>query len=97
MVDEFGPWRQVRDHEGTIGWMHVLLLNNKRTALIIKEKLKLFEDTSNVAAVTIIADNGVVAVIDSCKDLWCKLEIDGVDGWVKQQYLWGVYPKENIE
>jgi SH3-like domain-containing protein len=97
VIDEFGPWRQVRDHEGTVGWMHVLLLSNKRTALITHEKLRLFADPSSASDVTMIVDRGIVAVVDTCEQIWCKLEIDGSDGWTERRHLWGLYPNEIIK
>ncbi|UTW55109.1 SH3 domain-containing protein [Kordiimonas sp. SCSIO 12610] len=97
VIDEFGPWRKLRDHQGTIGWMHVLLLNNKRTAMIMDDKLRLFEDPSDVSPVTIIADRGVIGIIDACENRWCKLEIDGTEGWAERKSLWGVYPNETID
>jgi SH3-like domain-containing protein len=97
VIDEFGPWRQVRDNAGTVGWMHVILLDNKRTAMVIDEKLRLFEETSKASEVTIIADRGVIGSIEYCRDAWCKINIDGTSGWTERKYLWGVYPTEIIE
>ncbi len=97
VIDEFGPWRQVRDNVGTVGWMHVILLDNKRTAMIADEKLRLFEEASQASEVTIIADRGVIGSIEFCKDVWCKINIDGTSGWAERKYLWGVYPSEVIE
>jgi SH3-like domain-containing protein len=97
VIDEFGPWRKVRDHEGTIGWMHVLLLNNKRTAMITEEKLRLYDQASSASPATIIADIGVVGVIEVCENSWCRLNIDGSQGWTERKYLWGVYSGEVID
>ena len=34
VVAEYGQWRQVRDHEGSEGWMHARLLRGGRHAII---------------------------------------------------------------
>ena len=35
IIDEDGLWRQIRDSEGAVGWVHVRLLSGRRTALVL--------------------------------------------------------------
>jgi SH3-like domain-containing protein len=45
---------------------------------------------------------GVIANIKGCDGIWCKVVIvmdraRDVDGYVRQEKLWGVYPNEKVE
>ncbi len=97
VIDEHKAWRQVRDHEGTTGWMHVSLLSSRRTAMIIGTTRKLYADPSPASATRLIADAGVIGEIQACEGIWCRLEIDGTEGWIERRYLWGVYEREVID
>ena len=32
IIDEFDDWRRVRDHDGTVGWVHRFMLVSQRTS-----------------------------------------------------------------
>lgn len=38
IIAEFDTWRQIRDKEGTTGWVHKSMLTGKRTALILSRE-----------------------------------------------------------
>ncbi|NVJ98736.1 MAG: hypothetical protein HWE25_11320 [Alphaproteobacteria bacterium] len=97
VVDEHGAWRQVRDHEGITGWMHVSLLSPRRTAIIIGETRKLYAEPDPSSRLRITAEPSVVGEISRCEGIWCKLEIDDTEGWIERRYIWGVYPNETIK
>ncbi|MFC4348729.1 SH3 domain-containing protein [Kordiimonas lipolytica] len=97
VIDEHRAWRKVRDHEGTTGWMHVSLLSSRRTAMIIGTTRKLYEDPSPASPARLIADAGVIGEVQACDGIWCRLEIDGTEGWIERRYLWGVYEREIID
>lgn len=97
VVDEYGAWRKVKDHEGVVGWMLVSLLSGKRTAMIRGKERNLHTDPELNAPVTIIAEPGVIGEIDACEGLWCELTIDGDSAWIERRHIWGVYPNEEID
>ncbi len=98
VVDEFGPWRKVRDQEGTLGWIHVQLLSsNKRTALIIGNRVNLYTKAARDSRILLIAEKGVVGTIVECDATWCRLEIEGARAWIARNQIWGVYPNELID
>ena len=35
VIDEFEDWRRVRDHDGTVGWVHRFMLVSRRTVLVM--------------------------------------------------------------
>lgn len=97
VIDEHGAWRQVRDHEGITGWMHVSLLSPRRTAIILDGVRKLYKEPDPASRLRLTVDPGVVGEILACEGIWCQLEIDGTEGWVERRYLWGVYEDEVID
>jgi len=97
IIDEHGPWRKVRDHEGIKGWMLVSLLFGNRTAMIMGKARQLHEEDDLSSHVTVIAEPGVIGTIIECRNLWCRLNIDGDKAWIERRHLWGVYSHEELD
>ncbi|HUO54787.1 MAG TPA: SH3 domain-containing protein [Rhodoblastus sp.] len=99
---EYETWRRIRDSEGAEGWVFHSLLSGKRTALVAPWKkdappfpLRAEPDAnSNVIAKL---EPGVIASVKKCDGTWCRLKINGYDGFMAQTNLWGVYPGEKVE
>ena len=102
---EFETWRKVRDAEGSEGWVLHSLLSGRRTALVTPWKKNnkdnvtspLYAKPSDTAQTTALLQPGVLANIRSCDKLWCRVNGEGFDGYIKQTELWGAYPNEVIE
>src|SRR4051794_37780700 len=108
IVAEFETWRRIRDAEGTEGWVLHSLLSGRRTALVMpwaKDQttpivmLAAADDKSGTVA---RLQPGVVVNVKSCTGAWCRVIVvlDGardVDGYLRQDKLWGVYPDEKVE
>jgi SH3-like domain-containing protein len=97
VVDEHGAWRRVRDQEGELGWMHVSLLSSRRTALVTGGTRRLYADKDPAAPLLLTADPGVIGEVQACEGIWCELEIDGTSAWIERRYIWGVYPREELD
>lgn len=97
IIEEHGPWRKVRDHEGVTGWMLVSLLYGPRTAMIRGKTRTLLADPNLQAEPLLTADPGVIGEIEECNGLWCELDIGGRNGWIERRHLWGVYATEQID
>lgn len=103
IVREWSNWRQIRDWEGTEGWVHGSLLSGKRSVIVspwakgsadlISMKSKPKTDARIVAKM----EAGRSAKIQKCKEQWCLLEIGERKGWIEQDKLWGVYGTETID
>lgn len=91
VVATFENWRKVEDIYGEAGWIHETLLSGAKYAVIKANGLQEIRRL-NVAnsAVMFMAENEVIAKIIKCKDLWCKIEIEDMEGWVEKKNLWGV-------
>ncbi len=106
VIKEFEGWRQVRDAEGTTGWVIQSFLSGRRTALVMPWELKpgtpvpqvsIRSDDNDTARVVAIIEAGVIANVLSCDGRWCLVAIDTFRGYVEQKKLWGVYDKEVIK
>jgi SH3-like domain-containing protein len=103
IVAEFETWRRVRDADGAEGWVLHSLLSGRRTALVAPwskakdETFMLRSEASETSAVVAQLQPGVIANIDSCDNAWCRVGIGKLDGYLRQERLWGVYPNESVK
>lgn len=106
IIKEFEGWRQVRDADGTSGWVLQSLLSGRRTALIDPWDVKpgvaapqvaLFANEDEKSALIAKVEAGVIANISTCNGKWCWISLDKFKGYVQQKKLWGVYEAEIIK
>lgn len=102
VVAEFETWRRVRDADGSEGWVLHSLLSGRRTALVApwskakSETFMLRAEANEAAGVVARLEPGVIANVSACIDAWCRVEIGKIEGYVRQERLWGVYPNEKL-
>lgn len=105
VIREFEGWRQVRDAEGTTGWVLASLLSGRRTALVTPWELKggravpqvaIRDDDSDRAKEIAQVEAGVIANVKYCDGRWCEISVGDVRGYLEQKKLWGVYPNETV-
>ncbi len=105
VLNEYEAWRQVRDAEGSTGWVLHTMLSGRRTALVLPWELKegqpppqtpLLDDDSPRARPVAIVEAGVIANISRCDGRWCLVVIGNYRGYIEQNKLWGVYAGEVI-
>ena len=94
ILSEFEIWRRVRDSEGSEGWVHKSALTGKRTAIVTGAPRNLLGDSINGAEVVAHLENGSVGQVVSCAKDWCRLNFDGVKGYLRKSEFWGAYPNE---
>jgi SH3-like domain-containing protein len=105
VIKEFESWRQIRDAEGTTGWVLGTMLSGRRTALILPWEAKagqkamatLRNDDSERADAFAEVEAGVLANIISCDGQWCRVSVGGYRGYIEQAKLWGAYQGEVIK
>ncbi len=97
VVREWGIWRQLKDPDGAIGWMNKNLLSGERTALVRDKLLMLYARADVESPKVWKVEPGVVAVIQLCEQGWCRISVDGRNGYAQAAELWGVYEGETIE
>lgn len=83
-------WRLVQDPEGSQGWIVARLLNPERSAIVVGEGLAdIREEPSGASALLWRAEADVVGKLGDCRDGWCRIDIGGRRGWIRQDRLWG--------
>ena len=108
IIGEFETWRRIRDSEGTEGWVLHSLLSGRRTAIVTafvkgdQQAIPLQERADERAEVLARLQAGVIASVKQCSGAWCRVVIvlpnaRDVDGFIRQDRLWGVYPNERVE
>lgn len=96
IIAEYDLWRQVRDIDGTEGWIHVTLLSGNRTVLITGGVHRLYRRPALDAPAVARLEAGVIGEILECQAAWCRLSAGGVKGWMPRQNIWGIYSGEII-
>lgn len=107
VISEFEGWRQVRDSEGTTGWVLQGLVSGRRTAVVLPWEVKSAEgkavqvplrsDDRESAGAVAMAEAGVIANVRSCDGRWCYVSIVDFKGYIEQKKLWGVYEGEVLK
>lgn len=102
VVAEFEHWRQIRDSEGSEGWVFHALLSGRRTALVMpwakeQKAIPLFASDSTSSATVAQLEAGVLGSVHKCDGEWCNFTVGRYTGWIEQERLWGVYRGEKVE
>jgi len=99
-------WRRIRDWEGSEGWVYHSMLSGRRTGVVKAKEPKglvpLFAKGDAATDVVAQLQSGVLGWVKKCAGGWCRFTGQGAtgqsfDGYIAQERLWGVYPKENVE
>lgn len=96
IIEEFEIWRRIRDHDGVVGWVKSTLLTGKRHALVRDSRRTLRAEPQAEGAPVAYLEPGVILSVQECAGEWCKLEIQGYEGWLMKSEFWGVYQNEAV-
>lgn len=98
VVATFPNWRKVSDPDGTTGWMLQRLLSDRRTALVTGEEARpLHQDPAEDSRVRYLAQPGVVGRVSKCTGSWCRFDVQGRQGYIRRDQIWGVEPGETLD
>ena len=108
IIQEFDRWRQIRDSNGSVGWVFHSLLSGKRTAIVIAKDVNAapddeagyvnaYSEPSSSASAVARFQPGVIVEIIKCSGKWCEIKIDDDIGNIEQSRLWGAYPGEEFK
>jgi SH3-like domain-containing protein len=112
IVAEFETWRRIRDAEGTEGWVLHSLLSGRRTSLVMPwakgdakgdaPPIPLLARADERADPVARLQPNVIVNVRACSGSWCRVTVvlpgaRDIEGFVRQDRLWGVYPDERIE
>lgn len=97
IVDEYDVWRKIRDAQGSVGWVHQRMVVGTRTVEITGDIRTLRADPDPAAPAVARAEPGVIGRLIECRGPWCRIEAQGIKGWLKRSEMWGVYPDETVQ
>jgi SH3-like domain-containing protein len=97
IVAEFENWRKIRDVDGAEGWVHQRMLAGRRSVLIRDKVRELRRRPQGEADVVARLEPNVVARLMECQGPWCRVETQGIAGWLRRGEVWGVYPDEAVQ
>jgi SH3-like domain-containing protein len=99
VVKEFDTWRRIRDQDGAEGWVHQSMITGHRTAVVRGSAQALRRNDGDEAGAIATLEAGVVVNVQRCPagSQSCRVEINGLQGWLKRDQMWGVYPTETVE
>ncbi|MBK67689.1 MAG: hypothetical protein CMP22_06125 [Rickettsiales bacterium] len=90
IIDRFEHWRQIRDIEGTTGWVHKTLLSSKKTVIVTQDMSQLFETSGTKAKAIALIEKGTIGNLDRCRIYRCYVSFGEYEGWVGRTALWGI-------
>ena len=96
VIKEYKIWRQVRDPDGTVGWMNKSLLTGVRTGFVRDGIRTLFVAPDLQSRIAWRVEPGTVMTITLCENLWCRVSNDGRSGYILRNQLWGTYQGEAV-
>lgn len=108
VIEEYENWRQIRDQDGSVGWVAHALLSARRTCVIMAwatgeartskaaKPVPLRDEDSTSARQVALLEPGVICGIRRCDGHWCQISVGDYRGYVEQNKLWGVYPGETV-
>jgi SH3-like domain-containing protein len=96
ILAENDVWRQIRDWEGTVGWVLSSQLAGRRMVIVKGEVGTLRGDPSPTAAPIAHIEPGVIGRLMECPvpGDWCLVEVNDLKGWIHRGEVFGVYPTE---
>jgi len=99
VIGEFDTWRRIRDQDGAEGWVHQSMLSGKRTAVVRGTAQGLKRAGEDSAEVVTTLDAGVIVNLLRCpvESGYCRVEVENIQGWLKRDQVWGVYPGEVVQ
>jgi len=99
IIAEYDTWRRVRDWQGIDGWVHSSMLSGERSVVITGGVRVLRGKGDPESPPVARAEAGVIGRLLECPEEtdWCRVEIDGVRGWLRRDAFWGVYDGEVVE
>lgn len=90
IISETREWRMVCDPDGGIAWVHKSMLRSQRYVIGTgTQKIDLLTGPKTEANVKARLRPRSLAVLDKCKNDFCKIVVGRETGWAPQTRLWG--------
>jgi len=98
VVKKYETWRLIQDPDGAQGWMLVTMLSDRRTGIVKPGQPRPIRvGAYDSAKVGYNAEPGVVGRLSKCSDGWCRIEVGGHRGYIRESDIWGVSDNEVVD
>ena len=98
VLKRYESWRLIQDPDGARGWMLSTMLSDRRTAMVKPgQPRRIFIEPSETSSVRYLAEAGVVASIEQCRNGWCRIKVGNRTGFIRAGDIWGVAPNEVVD
>ena len=87
-IDKKENFRRIIDFKKNSGWIHISQLKKVNSVIAIKDKI-LFIKPSIFSKPIANVKRGRLLIVQKCKEDWCKVKTDSLNGWVDKKNLWG--------
>ncbi len=88
VIQRHDDWRKVEDPDGTQGWMLRTLLSDTRTAMV-RTLATVHDAPATSAHVNWRVEPGVVGRLGDCGRGWCRIDLKGRVGYIRDAAIWG--------
>ena len=88
-IDKKENFRRIIDFKNNSGWIHWSQLKKINSIIPTKDKI-LFENPTNFSKPLAKIKSGRVLIVQKCNGIWCKINTDDFEGWIKTDNIWGV-------
>ena len=89
VIEKGDFYNKVELHDGTQGWLSVILTSTKNNLIVIRDA-NLLSNNGKIKA-KVLKDN--IIKVYNCdlgnKPQLCRVEIQNIKGFIKKSYLWG--------
>ena len=89
ILDKSGPWKKIKDFENNTGWIHMVLLSKKKSAVNIKDNSIIYKKPTIYSKPIVKLEIGRLVLIKKCQAKWCKIATGDYSGWIFKNSLWG--------
>lgn len=98
VLDTYDHWFQVREKDGTTGWVRKNALTKSRFVLIQEETALLAKSKEDARTLAYLQPNVIAKLLKCPKGKpFCQVQVDNMKGWVKKYNLWGITPGEVVD
>ena len=87
-IDKKENFRRIIDFKKNSGWIHISQLKKVNCVIAVKDKI-LFEKSTIFSEPVAKIKRGRLLIVKKCENDWCKVETEGLKGWIVKKNLWG--------
>jgi SH3-like domain-containing protein len=93
VVDETTDWRRICDPDGGLVWVSRAMVDGRRTVFVSgSQAVAVRGSPKDDASVTAYLRPRSIARLTGARGDWRQISIDGAEGWVRTNQVWGLSP-----